>query len=140
MHAHPVVGHRVDLGLEPGARQRLVDVLLQVVEALLHRSQVRARHQACHLVGELRMSVDDGGEELDELVLREASSRCDQLSRQVCARHLKVPSSKVPSSKSDPLCQRTVLGTRLVWGRRARPWWRVIRCGLRGYWGSRGVS
>ena len=122
MDAHPVVGHRVDLGLQPGAGKRLVDVLLQVVEALLHRPHVRARHQGCHLVGELRMSVDDGREELDELVLGEPSSRGGELSRQICARHL--------MPESDPLCQWTVLGSRLVWGGRARSWWGVVRCGL----------
>ena len=67
--AHPVVRHRVGLGLEAGAGQRLVDVLLQVVQRLLHRTKVRGGHQRGQLMGELWMAADDCGEDLDELDL-----------------------------------------------------------------------
>ena len=77
--AHPVVRHRVGLGLEAGAGQRLVDVLLQVVQRLLHRTKVRGGHQRGHLLGELWMAADDRGEDLDELDLGESSCCCDQL-------------------------------------------------------------
>lgn len=60
MHAHSVVGHRVYLGLKAGAGQRLVDVLLQVVQTLLHGSQVRARHQGGHLIGNFGMPAHHG--------------------------------------------------------------------------------
>jgi len=77
--AHPVVRHRVGLGLEAGAGQRLVDVLLQVVQRLLHRTKVWRGHQRGHLMGELWMAADDRGEDLDELDLGESSCCCDKL-------------------------------------------------------------
>ena len=77
--AHSVVRHRVGLGLEAGAGQRLVDVLLQVVQRLLHRTKVRGGHQRGHLVGEIWMAADDRGEDLDELDLGESSCCCDKL-------------------------------------------------------------
>ena len=67
--AHPVVRHRVGLGLEAGAGQRLVDVLLEVVQRLLHRRQVWGGHQRGQLMGELWMTADDCGEDLDQLDL-----------------------------------------------------------------------
>ena len=77
--AHSVVRHRVGLGLEAGAGQRLVDVLLQVVQRLLHRTKVRGGHQRGQLVGELWMAADDLGEDLDELDLGESSCCSDKL-------------------------------------------------------------
>ena len=77
--AHPVVRHRVGLGLEAGAGQRLVDVLLQVVQRLLHRTKVWRGHQRGQLLSELWMAADDRGEDLDELDLGESSCCCDKL-------------------------------------------------------------
>ena len=86
--AHSVVRHRVGLGLEAGAGQRLVDVLLQVVQRLLHRTKVWRGHQRGQLLSESWMAADDCGEDLDKLGLGESSCCCDKLSSKVGTCHL----------------------------------------------------
>ena len=72
MNTNAVVRHRVCLGLQPGAGQRLVDVFLEVAQPLLERRQVGGRQHVVHLPDQLGVVAEDVGHEGGQLGVAQA--------------------------------------------------------------------